>query len=207
MRRAAGIPNYWSSKPFLRIVLEHPVNARSTTLRLLGPAAALSAVLLAAGCGGSSSASSKTSPSAGGGSGSRQAFEDCLKKNGVTLPSGSPRQGGGQGGGFGGQSMSPEQQKAFQACRSLAPKGGGRGGGGFNSNELAAFRTCMQNHGVTIPSRSPGSSPSPGASPRPGGGGGGALRGLNTADPKVAAALKICRPLLPTRSASPQPST
>lgn len=184
------------------------MNARSSTIRLLGSAAAVSALLLTAGCGGGSSSSAKASPSAGNSSGSAQAFRDCLKKNGVTMPS---RGSGGGGGGF--QSMSADQQKAFQSCRSLMPNGG-RFGGGFNPSELAAFRTCMQSHGVTLPTNQPRPSFSPGANPSPrpsggfrNGGGLGALRGMNTADPKVAAALKICRPLLPTRSAGPSPSS
>jgi hypothetical protein len=175
----------------------------SSRVRLLGGTAAAVAVLFSAACGGGSTSQAGVKVSPSGGSGSRAALQACLQKNGVTLPGG----GGGGGGGF--QSMSPEQQKAFQACRSLAPGGGFGRGGGFDPTALQAFRTCMKNHNVVVPTGRPAGPPSPGAAaPSPGtrGQGGGYLRGLNTADPKVAAALTICRPLLPTRNASPSPS-
>ncbi|WP_206305605.1 hypothetical protein [Actinacidiphila soli] len=103
-------------------------------------------------------------------------------------PSGQP---GGGGGGFGGgQSANPAFQKAAQACASLRPQGGM--GGGANASAIAAFTSCMKDHGVVLPSASPGSQ-------------GGAMRGLNTADAKTAKAYTTCRALLPQRS-SGQPA-
>ena len=88
--------------------------------------------------------------------------------------------------------------KARQACASLRPKGGfgGRGGfGGFGA-ALSAFRTCMANHGETIPATRPTArpTPEPSASPRADR----FLNGLNPGDPKVAAAVKACESDLPT---------
>lgn len=175
-------------------------------LHLLGPATALAGVLLAAACGSSGSTGAAQSPtaSASGGSGSRAAFDECLRTHGITPPT-----KGAGGAGF--RSMSPELQQAFQACRSLLPRGSGR----FqNPAVLAAFRTCMASHGVQLPTRPSGApGQGPGASQSPGDqtsgaapGGRGVLRGLNTADPKVAAALKICSALLPTPTPAPTAS-
>ena len=94
-------------------------------------------------------------------------------------------------------------------------RGGGDGGGpggpdGFNdparAKAIAALRTCLEKNGVKLPA--PGQPPGQtqptgqagqapqdarGAGPR-----GGALRGLDRNDPKVAAALKTCASLIPT---------
>jgi hypothetical protein len=69
------------------------------------------------------------------------------------------------------------------ACKSLQPTFGGGGGG---NSAFTAYRNCLQSHGV---STSSGTS------------------GLNTADPKVAAAIKTCAPLRPAGSPSTAPST
>jgi hypothetical protein len=175
------------------------------TIRILGSAAAVAGVLLTSACGsGSASAKGASSPSPTSSAGrSRAAFESCLKKNGITLPSRTPGpRGSGFGqkyGGFGG--MSPDQQKAFASCRSLLP-GGGRfgGGGGFNSSAMQAYRTCLAAHGVTLPT----ARPTPGATPGPHRG---LLGGLDTADPKVAAALRTCAPLRPTHAPAPGPGS
>ncbi|WP_405142179.1 hypothetical protein OG589_33535 [Sphaerisporangium sp. NBC_01403] len=90
--------------------------------------------------------------------------------------------------------MSPEMQKAFEACRSLMPQGGygqGRGPrGGMDDSALQAFRSCMKDNGAELPQN-------------------GGMRELKTSDPAIAKALEKCRPLLPTgRSGQPgdQPS-
>ncbi len=199
--------------------------------------ALLLAVLAIGGCssGGSSAASAgaATSPStavapsgapaAGNGGGqfgaAFQAYSDCLKKNGVTLPSFSPRNRpsgqpssrptarpsgsgfrGGFGGGFGSSSAPPAGvsadawAKAQQACASVRPSfapGQGRpgGAGGIDATALAAYVSCLKDHGVKVT-----------------GTGFGALRSIDRSDPTVAKALSTCAPLLPTRSAPPSPS-
>jgi hypothetical protein len=182
-----------------------PSPRATATIRLIGAATAL---LFMAGCGGST-ATAKQAATPGATPDSRAAFNDCLRKNGVTLPSGRPTGNPSGAGGFQ-RSMSPEQQKAFQACRSLMPN---RGAFGQNSSAMQAYQACLKSHGVTLPAgrgQAPTGTPAPGATPAPngaqgpnGGGPGRGLRGLKTSDPKVAAAVKTCRPLLPTGGPSP----
>ncbi|MBF9070867.1 hypothetical protein [Streptacidiphilus fuscans] len=166
--------------------------------------------LLLSGCASSgstssSSASSQASASSTGGRGgaAMAAYRQCLSQHGVTMPSGRPTArpsgggggygGGNGGGGFGfggGASANPTMAAAMQACASLRPKfgGGGKGGrGGFNSTAMAAFTSCMKDHGVTLPAT-------------------GGVRALNTADPKTSAAFNICKVLIPTRSPGAAPS-
>ncbi|MCM2430210.1 hypothetical protein LNW73_31115 [Streptomyces sp. RKAG337] len=49
---------------------------------------------------------------------------------------------------------------------------------------MKAFTSCLKDHGVVLPSASPGS---------------GGARGFNTSDPKTAQAYRTCRVLLPQR--------
>ncbi|WP_432833734.1 hypothetical protein [Dactylosporangium sp. CA-092794] len=118
----------------------------------------------------------------------------------TAFPSGRPRpsgsgefRGGGPGGGgFGGffGSEAPngvDQQtweKAQQACASLRPtafpSGGNRGGGNGGGRD-AAYRNCLNDHGVTVT---------------------GSTNQLDTSDAKVAAAIQACAALKP----NPQPS-
>jgi hypothetical protein len=151
------------------------------------------------------------------------AYVECLRANGVTLPSrspgafpsrsgfpgrspgafgsrtprprpsGSPRAsgfgGGGFGGGFGFGSQPPAGvdqatwDKARQACAAKLSTAG-PGGGGVDRSALAAYRSCLADHGITF---TPGQT-------------------LSTADPKVAAALRACAPLRPTPRPTPSPT-
>jgi hypothetical protein len=164
-------------------------------------------VAFAAACGGSGSGSSTTSGGNGaGGTNAFAAYTQCLQKNGVTItrpsarpqfsggarPSGIPRpsgsagaRGGGfpGGGGFGKPAGVDDAtwQKAQAACASLRPSGGPggfRGGGDNGAN--AAYRNCLQNHGVTM-----------------------GQGGLNTADPATAKAIQTCAVLKPTATPTP----
>jgi hypothetical protein len=179
---------------------------------------------LAAGCGGSSATPPASAPSGANGF---AAYTECLAKNGVVLPSASanprgtrngtrpstrpsdrPSGGtgnGGGGGGFGGFAFGNNPpagvdqatwDKAMQACQSVRPSFGGNGGA--NNTALVAYRNCLTEHGVVLPSGRPSAGPG-------GGGGFGGLGSLNTADPKVAAALAACEPLRPT--GGPRPSS
>ena len=161
---------------------------------------------------GSASGSSTASAGAGRGGNSQamEAYRQCLSQHGVTMPtfkrpsggarpSGRPSggYGGGFGGGgfpgFGGASPDAATQKALQDCASKRPQFGGRGGqGGFNSSAFQAFTSCLKDHGVTLPTASPGA----------GGRGYSGFRGVDTADPKTAKAYAACKPLLPTRPSS-----
>jgi hypothetical protein len=159
---------------------------------------------LTAACGGSSGTPAAAASPSGN---TFAAYTQCLARNGVVLPSFSanprasrsprpsdrPSGGGGGGGGFGGGFLLGNQapagvdqatwDKAMQACASVRPSAGT---GGANNSALVAYRNCLTEHGVTFPSG------------RPSGGGAGGFGGLNTADPKVAAAMQACAPLRPT---------
>lgn len=179
------------------------MTVRNRRVRWALALAAGSAVLtLTAACGGSASGGSGNSngggTQAGGGQNSAMAaYLDCLKQQGITLPTDRPsgRPGGGPsgrpsgapapgasgrpgGGGFAG--MKPPGvddatwQKAQEACASVRPTGGpggGRPGGGQGANP--AYANCLSDHGVPA-----GTAP-------------------NSSDPKVSAALEACKALSP----------
>jgi len=117
-----------------------------------------------------------------------QAYVACLKQHGVDLPA-SGRFFGNRNG-QGGQSETPAQgsgngspppsfdrqkfQAAQQACASLLPEGaqqfgngpfGGGNGGGANASAFSAYRSCMSDHGVTLPDRQNGQRGENGSAP------------------------------------------
>jgi hypothetical protein len=127
------------------------------------------------------------------------AYRQCLEQHGVTRPVR----------GADTTTTNPANAEAYaaarRACAALRPAGGLRGGG-INSGPRAAFRRCIKDHGVTLPTFGvPGTGPGPsstGAAPR-----GGMLNGLDRNDPVVAKALDACRSLLvsPSTSSSTKP--
>ena len=119
------------------------------------------------------------------------------------FPSGV-RPSGGFRGGFGGgagafSSTAPSGvsanawASAQQACASVRPSftpGAGAGGGGVDATAVAAYLSCLKDHGVKVT-----------------GTGLAALRSINRSEPAVAKALTTCQPLLPSRTAAtPTPS-
>ncbi len=172
--------------------------------------------LLATACGGgstktsSSDSTSTTTPSGSTGSAaaaSRAKFTQCLESHGVpasVASAGFGRRGtngstsstttGGSSAGR--SSLFTQYQSAFTACRSDLPAGSFGGGGNFNSAALAAYRNCLEIHGVTVPTTTPGSTGS-------GGGFGGGF-GAASRSPAFQAAQKACASLLPAR---PSPTT
>jgi hypothetical protein len=170
------------------------IRIRLGILGLVLCAAALG--LVACGGGVRTAAGTPTPASNASGRGAAfQAYADCLRQHGVNLPRGNgsrgprpsgrpsarpsarPSDGNRSGFGFGNQPPpgvdAGTWQNAQQACASLRPSAGpGRDNGAF-----AAYRNCLADHGVTMS---------------------GPANQLNTADPKVAAALKTCEPLRPT---------
>jgi len=159
-------------------------------IRLAGSLLFLGAI--ASACGGSTATPSASSSSPSGPQNAgRQAYRQCLKDHGVSLPPGFRRRQvaspgtPGQDGGFpGGPAQAPsgiDQQKfqdAQQACRDKLPAGGGRGrfGGAF-----MAYRSCLADHGVKFPSPTPSGPP-----PR-----------IDRSDPALQAAAAACSALLP----------
>jgi hypothetical protein len=154
-------------------------------------------------------AAATTAPSAGGGAADVAAYRDCMAQNGVTLPdfgggqgtppSGMPSGGArpsGAPGGPGGQLPAGVDQGAWDAaraaCADLQPTGfpGGPGGPAANldASALAAYASCLSDHGVTIASGTDG------------------MRQLDRSDPTVAAAMDTCAPLLPVPSGAPSPA-
>jgi hypothetical protein len=149
---------------------------------------ALSATLAA--CGGSSKAATATpTTTTAPGQASFAQYNQCLTSHGV--PAGSTGLfGRGRPDATGTRPTIPSQyQAAFQACASLRPRGG-LGGGNFNSPQFAAYRNCLQLHGVTTPTTTPGQPPSTGN--------GSGLRN----SPAFQAAQKACASLAPARPGS-----
>ena len=131
---------------------------------------------LVAGCGSSSSntsspTSSSTSSSGSAGTASRTnrtALAACLRKHGVTLPSGggadgappsgapgagsgSPPAGRPPAGGFpGGGANSSKFQAALKACGANFPAGR-RPGGGISRQVIQNYATCVRQHGYNLP--------------------------------------------------------
>jgi hypothetical protein len=186
---------------------------------LVSAAAGIAAVGLIAGCSSSSGSGTAAATAAASGTGNAaySAYTQCLSQHGVTLPSHgafggrrshSPgagytpgtRPSGGYGGGYGGfASADPSFAAAAQACASLRPTGAaGFGGGGFGggSSRLTAFRSCMTQQGEAVPTTRPTAMSTATGDAR-------YLNGLNAADPKVAAALNVCKALIPTPTVSP----
>ena len=140
-------------------------------IRIWVPLAALSIVLLAAcGGGGSTAAASSpddsanpTSASADGAPADMQKFVDCMKQQGVEIPTGARFQrGSGTAEAPAASIDSSKLQAAQEACGDLLPEGanfggpggfGGANGGGVDTSAFNAYRSCMSDHGVTIPER------------------------------------------------------
>ncbi len=176
-------------------------------------ALAVFGVILAA-CGGgskttataSASRPTTTAPANANRTAQRQAFTQCMQSHGINTANLPRRAFGGGGGenssqnGNGGSSSTgpttsltlppgvtqQQMQSALQACRSLLPTGGRN----FQNNPaFAAYRNCLQLHGVTT------------------GTGGG--QGLDRTNPTVQAAMQACAALrpAPSSSTSTPPST
>jgi hypothetical protein len=163
------------------------------TLTVLA-AAALCVVALSA-CGSSSpSSAGSANASSNATDTARLKLQDCLRKQGVQFR--GPGQGAGSGAGSsGGTTNRPSAadraklQKAIQGpCKQYAQ-------GAFGNqtpaqrqefqDAMAKFSTCMRQHGVEVPTFTPGQGP-------PAGG-----QRLNQNDPKTKAALTACQKLRP----------
>jgi hypothetical protein len=195
------------STPFVTEM--HREGSRPKRLGLFIALPLIGVALLAAACGGgstktsSSASSSTTAPAGSTAAASRAKFTQCLESHGVpasVASAGFGRRGTGGstsstttgGGAAGRSSLFTQYQSAFNACRSDLPSGAGRPGN-FNSAAFAAYRNCLEIHGVTVPTTTPGSSGSGGFS--------GGL-GAATQSPAFQAAQKACTSLLPARSGS-----
>jgi len=166
---------------------------KSGRARQLACAAAAAAALamVIAGCGSSKSPSASSTTGA-----SFSSYLSCLRSHGVNVPtsrpSGAPSPGSFGAGFAGSGASSSTYQKARQACASLRPSFGGFGGG--FATAFKSFRSCMADHGVTIPTTRPAEPPQEdNTNPADR-----FLNGLNPDNAKVAAALKACESKLPS---------
>jgi hypothetical protein len=154
-----------------------------------------------------SAAPSSGAARGGAGTAAFAAYTACLAQHGVTVPSfsrgarpsgsfsrppggfsrapGASRGPGGGGFGLFG-SPNPSTSAARAACASLLPAGAVGGGRTISATTFAAFKSCMSDNGVTITTTNPQQ----------------AMQGLNRSDPKTAAALKICQPILGQQGAA-----
>jgi hypothetical protein len=152
---------------------------------------ALVGVTALGACGGGSKSSATPSTGAQRSAATSQAiaaYRQCLSDHGVA----SGRRTGGTGGSqvpdSGGPPSSrapltPDQQAkrqaAQQACQSKLPPGYAQ----QRQQDLAAYRSCLADHGVNLPATPSGS--------------GTGLQGINRNDPTFQAAQKVCAPLMP----------
>jgi hypothetical protein len=153
----------------------------------LGTAVALGA------CGGGSSSKTSSTSAAQRAAATNQAmaaYRQCLRDHGATSVPGAPGGTAGTGVPDSGTPpssrapLTPDQQAkrraAQQACQSKLPPGYLQ----QRQQDLAAYRSCLRDHGVNLPAN-------------PSGGGSG-LRGVNRNDPTFQAAQKVCAPLMPS---------
>jgi hypothetical protein len=169
------------------------------------------------GGGSSAAVPSDTAAGASGPGGPADfaAYRSCLADNGVTLPdmgvrpsgaapSGMPggpgaapsgMPGGAPGaGGFPGGLPDGVDQATFdtaqKACASLAPQGGRGMAGGprIDATALAAYKSCLTDHKVTVPD------------------GDNWMATLDRSDATVKSAMDTCAPLLPVPTARPAAS-
>jgi hypothetical protein len=163
----------------------------------------LAAGLLAA-CGGGSSTktaapatTTTVAPAASSGSANGfAAYTQCLRSHGVTSFGGGP---GASSSAPGTTVPQATMNAARQACASLRPAGAGAGGGAgaLNSPAAAAYRTCLQQHGVTLPAA--GQTPTTAA-------GSSGTRGGFANNPTFQAAAQACASLRPARPTTPSTS-
>jgi len=189
------------------------VRRRLAGVTVVGVAMAVAAFSGVTAASASTTTTTPGSGKSGSSTAAMKAYETCLAKHGVKLPTGRFGSGGtrpsfpaGSGGtrpsfpgGSGAGFSNSKFAKAEKACASLRPKGtfgfGGSGGGGFSdSAAFAAYSSCLKLHGVTLPA----------SYHRPSGTVGSSTSTTTTLaeSPKLKAALAACAPLLPKRSLS-----
>jgi len=152
------------------------------------------AVLLAVALGGCRSGNTGAAPPH-----RFAAYRQCLEQHGVT-----PHRRIDQGTT---SSTDPASAAKFvaarQACAKFRPAGGLRSTG-LSTHRRGAFRQCLKDHGVALPTTTTSAK---GTGNSSSGGRGGMLAGLDRNDPTVAAALRACRSQLvsPSTSTSTRP--
>jgi len=145
-------------------------------------------------------------------------YTQCLESHGVPSSAAGSLFGGGRRrsatgttvpgstGTFTRPTIPAQYQSAFTACAGDRPTfGGGLGGGALNSAAFAAYRNCLEIHGVTLPTTP---TTTPGATPPTGGFGGGfGGTGAALSTPAGKAAVAACASLRPARTGSTTTTT
>jgi hypothetical protein len=178
-----------------------------------------------AGANTTAPAASTTTAGGAGGAGfgaALTAFRTCMSGHGITItvptrgrnanggpPSTTPGEtrpagGGGFGGGFANRfATAPagvdaaQYATAYADCNSKLPTGTGNGAL-QNNSAFQAYVSCLLDHGVKLPTTS--TTVAGGTTPTTATGATSTTpTTFNRNDPKVQAAMKTCRPLLPTR--------
>jgi hypothetical protein len=168
-----------------------------------------------AACGSSSKSQAGGTPTAPTGQNAFAAYTECLRRNGVTLPSAFPRGnrpsgrptnrptsrptarptarpsgargGGGFGFGFGDQAPPGVDAQTWQKAQQACASVRPSGSAQNRDNgALRAYRNCLSDHGVTMT---------------------GGQGQLDPNDPKVAAAMKACEVLRPSTAPTPSPTS
>ena len=156
-------------------------------LRPLLVAAVLIAVAVGlTACGSSSSSATASAGSSSSSDTARLKFTQCLRDNGVNIPT-NPGQSGGQPPNINRAQM----QTALKACQKYRGASGGTITPAQRQQFQEAFlkfQACMSQHGVDLPSRPAGGAP-------PAGG-----QQINRNSPTFQAAAKACQSQLPQRS-------
>jgi hypothetical protein len=161
--------------------------------------------MLVAGCGGGGDGHSAATPAAAShptpSKASFAEYRACLQQHGVVRPTTPPTPGVRR-------HLDPAQvsmfQAARQACQGDRPAGGFRTGM-FSHHERNGFRSCMKNHGITLPRPI---RPTPGPGPTPTEQRGGLLGNVDRHDPAVRNAIAACRTdLLGKATPAPSPSS
>ncbi|MBB5870873.1 hypothetical protein F4553_004252 [Allocatelliglobosispora scoriae] len=179
-------------------------------LRLGGLAVIAMAALALSACGGSDDPAGQ--PAAANG---MQAYQDCLRKQGITLPSNQARPTNFP-------TARPTNFPTVRPSGTANPRGGGGFPGGFQGGfgmpsgvDAAKWEAAQKECASVRPSGGPGFNRG-GQNGGPGGGLNAAYRNcltehgvaftqgqqLSTADPKVVEAMKVCAPLRPSSTPS-----
>lgn len=173
--------------------------------RVAGPLMVLALAVLSAGCGSGGGGASTATTSTDTRAAAFRAYAACMKQNGVTLPAeagdgraGRAHEGEGRpdtpetaeapGAGHQGGSLPPGVDQATfdrarQACQNTLPADDGAGRQGDSAD--AAYRSCLRDNGVNVPTTVAGRQGPPPT--------------VDRSDPALPAASAKCAPLLPDR--------
>ncbi|MHB1533816.1 MAG: hypothetical protein ACYC1D_04230 [Acidimicrobiales bacterium] len=157
----------------------------------------LSLGLLLSACGGGATTSAPTTTT-GAAAPSAAAFRSCMTAHGIPSSALAGLGRGRRAGASGSASTtlppgvtSQQLRSARQACRGDLPSRRGGAGGLGAGPRAAAYRSCLKQHGVTLPSRTAGAPPV----------------SIDRTSPAFVAARQACAALLPSGGSTGSTST